>query len=261
MQERLLTVASELDAQTYGSRKIPVSKLSSDWQLGPYHMNIKGKYGLFDCVNGYDPMRLGSPSLWHHNANNITRMATSANAQLIPRVGIESQRHEQMLERAAKLQLCCELRTNTQKLAAVVTNSEMIGVRSFITLKPISPNMELGSNEMLCLWLNSSPGFLLRYVHANRPYPRRSSLTHTSASSMPVLNVSELSKTQLKAGMQAYQHLKGKELMPIFKMDQCKTRLDIDDAVCSILGLPKDSFQEIRKMMVIEPSISGNGTL
>ena len=261
VQERLLTVASELDAQTYGSRKIPVSKLSSDWQLGPYHMNIKGRYGLFDCVNGYDPMRLGSPALWHHDANNITRMATSANAQLIPRVGIESQRHEQMLERAAKLQLCCELRTNTQKLAAVVTNSEMIGVRSFITLKPISPNMELGSNEMLCLWLNSSPGFLLRYVHANRPYPRRSSLTHTSASCMPVLNVSELSKTQLKSGMQAYQHLKGKELMPIFKMDRCKTRLDIDNAVCSILDLPKDAFQEIRKMMVIEPSISGNVAL
>ena len=55
-----------------------------------------------------------------------------------------------------------------QRLAAVLADRPMLGVRSWVTLalRENAPAME----KTLCLWLNSTLGLLLRILHGNSPY-------------------------------------------------------------------------------------------
>ena len=86
----------------------------------------------------------------------------------------------------------------------------MIGVRSWITIKPIK--CRLGEEEALCLWLNSTPGLLLRIASANRPYLGRSGVPHERARKLPVLDVKSLSRAKLRKAVAIFEDLKGETL-------------------------------------------------
>lgn len=92
-----------------------------------------------------------------------------------------------MLAEASKLHFARELRTNTQRLAAVLTDQPLLGVRSWITLKPKSSKE--GDLETICLWFNSTLGLLMRLAHANQPYPGRSLITHSAIPSLKALGI------------------------------------------------------------------------
>ena len=83
-----------------------------------------------------------------------------------------------------------------QRVAAVMTDNPMLGVRSWTSVLPRNPAP--GKDEALCLWLNSTFGLLLRIMHGNRPYLGRSAVPHELARTMPVLDVEALSAGQLR---------------------------------------------------------------
>ena len=97
-----------------------------------------------------------------------------------------------------------------QRVAAVMTDDPMLGVRSWITVLPRTPAP--GKDEALCLWLNSTFGLLLRIMHGNRPYLGRSAVPHELARTMPVLDVDRLSNSQLTVAAVAHADLKHREL-------------------------------------------------
>ena len=115
-----------------------------------------------------------------------------------------------MLKEAGRLHIARELRHAPQRLAAVYTSEPMLGVRSWITA-----NMKkdrVGAEEALCLWLNSTPGLLLRLCNANRPYLGRSALPHELMRTLPVLNIETLSNKQLRRACAIFSKLKDKSL-------------------------------------------------
>ena len=156
-------------------------------------MQIKNpKQGLFTIVETDDQSRTGHPALWHHSASRITRLEVAANARLRERGDQSTAEQQAMLARTGRLHIARELGHAPQRLAAVQTNEPMLGVRSWITVMARKPSF--GKEEALCLWLNSTPGLLLRLVHANRPYLGRSALPHELLQTLPVLNVDRLSQ-------------------------------------------------------------------
>ena len=207
--------------------RVPTAKLSSVCRLGPYHMQVKNpRQGLFDVEATSDPTRAGHPALWHHRSGSLKTLGMGANARLSERPGRDREAQAEMLSRRARLHIASELRHAPQRLAAVLTDEPMIAFSSWITLSPISSGE--GKEEALCLWLNSTPGLLLRILHANRPCLGRSRLPHKVARNLPVLDIDALSKQQLKDARRLFDSLKRQPLRGFAHLAEDPVRRELD---------------------------------
>ena len=134
---------------------------------------------------------------------------------------------EAMLQRSGRLHIACELRHAPQRLAAVRTPEPMLGVRSWTTVNLKSDRS--GSEEAMCLWLNSTPG----PTPANLPRKiartlGRSGLPHELMRSLPLLNVDALSEEQLQRARVLFEELKNKTLHGFSRLATDPVRRELD---------------------------------
>ena len=236
---------------------IPIAQLEGICDLGPYHMQIKNpKHGLFEIVDTDDPTREGSPAIWHHRSDRVTTLETGANARLRPRPDRDTNQQSEMLARASRLQLASELGHAPQRAAAVLTERAALGVSSWITLLPKQSSH--GKEEALCLWLNGTLGLLLRIVHANRPYLGRSRLPHELAQTLPVLDVDQLSGSQLAAASQVFEELRREPLQGFAKLCSDPVRRELDHRFFKeVLGYAVDTELDlVAEMLNREPALT-----
>ena len=255
-QVELVVVAEGMCAGGEGSLAgLPIVDLGSIADLGPYHMQIRNPtQGLFSIVETDDPLRSGIPALWHHKSTEATTLGVKANARLERRADKDRSGQDQMLERQGRLQLVSDLGMAPQRVGAVLTETPMLGVRSWITVVPQDPIP--GKEEALCLWLNSTPGVLLRIVHSNRPYLGRSALPHELARTLPVLDVDQLSPEQLASAVTVYEDLKGKPLQGFSAIDHDPVRIELNARLCcEILGVEALVVEELTRKLALEPTI------
>ena len=239
------------------SFRLPIASLEREWTLGPYEMQIKNPtQGLFDIVDTDDPTRNGHPALWHHGANRIKNLVVTANARITERSGKNANSQAAMLARAGRLQLARELGHAPQRLAAVVTAQPMLGVRSWITLTPKKPLH--GSDEALCMWLNTSLGLLLRIVHANRPYLGRSAVPHELARTLPVLDVAALSEAQRAAACELFDEMKHQPLQGFAHLASDPVRRELEHRFfADVLGYSADAELDLlAQMLNREPTLT-----
>lgn len=161
-----------------------------------------------------------------------------------------------MLDRSARLQMSLDVRSTSKRVVSCLTTTPMLGIRSWVTLKVRTPAQ--GKEEALCLWLNSALGFVVRILHANRPYSGRSSLTHTSSRTLPVLDVDSLSPDQLMAAAGIFADLKRRPLKRLLKMHEDPARQELNDSFCKeVLGIDPVKARRLAAMLVLEPTING----
>ena len=236
--------------------QVPLAPLREGWTLGPAHTQIKSsKYGIFTITKTDDPTRLGKPALWHHSFKRMQTLESSANARLNRRASVPEQDMADMLSKTGKFHIATDLRANTQKIAAVVTDECMLGVGSWVTFKPIKKRE--GSEETMCLWMNSSIAVLLRVALCNKPYLGRIRMTHSSYKPFPVLDISQLSDAKLLVGKQMCERLKKKVLLPFKDMHRDSVRQQIDGFVCELLGLDKKDVARTAQELSREPIMLG----
>ena len=225
--------------------------------IGPYHMQIKNpKQGLFDIVETGDLLRSGHPALWHHDAETMKTLETKANARLHERSDQTTEEQEAMLQKAGHLQIACELGHAPQRLAAVRTNEPMLGVSSWTTANLKTDRA--GAEEALCLWLNSTPGILLRVCHANRPYLGRSRLPHELMRILPVLNVETLEEKQLQRASVLFSELKDKSLEGFAQLASDPVRRELDRRLLAdVLGYDEpDMIDRLATALNNEPMMT-----
>ena len=252
----LVLVAEGMRSGSNGSLTgIPMVDLDSIADLGPYHMQIRNPtQGLFSIVETDDPLRPGIPALWHHKSTEATTLEAKANARLERRADKDRSAQDRMLERQGRLQLVSDLGMAPQRVGAVLTETAMLGVRSWITVLPRNPAP--GKEEALCLWLNSTPGVLLRIVHGNRPYLGRSALPHELARTLPVLDVDQLSVKQLAAAASLYEDLKGKRLEGFSGIESDPIRSELNARLCrEVLGIEPAGVEELTRKLALEPTM------
>ena len=245
------------DAGQLGNCEVTMTRLGNLCRLGPAEMQIKNEnQGLFDIVETADPTVYGEPALWHHSAQAIRTLETSANARLRPKADREEEEQSAMLDEAGTLHVARELGHAPQRLAAVCTDEAMLGVRSWITLNLKTP-VEGGANT-LCLWLNSTAGLLMRLIHANRPYLGRSGLPHELAETMPVLDVRKLDNDQREAGRKIFEDLRNRELKGFGEIDEDDVRIEIDERLWTdVLGAANtNALTRLRRALANEPTMT-----
>ena len=55
----------------------------------------------------------------------------------------------------------------------------------------------------------------------------------------------------------AYDALSERDTLPLPRMDACRTRRALDEAVCAALGVDAETVSEIRRQLSREPSVTG----
>ncbi|MDE0358798.1 MAG: hypothetical protein OXN92_13830 [Gammaproteobacteria bacterium] len=245
-----------------GLGSVPIAELGKLADFGPYEMQIKNpKQGLFTIrerpLGATDPeweLRAGFPALWRHKAFRNKSLEARADSRLERRADRGRSDQDRMLAQQARLQLARELGMAPQRVAAVITDTPMLGVRSWTSVLPRSPAP--GKNEALCLWLNSTLGLLLRIMHGNRPYLGRSAVPTELASTMPVLDVDRLSNGQLAAATAVYADLKHRELQGFSALAADPVRRKINERLSrEVLGIDPGIVADITRKLALEPTL------
>ncbi len=233
VQPDLVLHAERLRRRDYDTfSKVPIIEIGNIAELGPYEMQVKNPtQGLFTIVETDDPLRAGMPALWHHSSSRETSLQVTTNARLERRPDRDKEKQDRMLAQQRRLHLARDLGMAPQRLAAVLTDKPMLGVRSWVTL--LVHNQAPGAEEALCLWLNSTPGLLLRILHGNRPYLGRSSVPHELIRTLPALDVNRLSADQLAAAAGIYEDLKSKTLQGFSKIQDDPVRNELNTRLCA----------------------------
>ena len=261
-QGRLADIAATLARESTlrlgnQSLPIPIANLSESCEFGPYEMQIKNpSQGLFRIVETSDPTRTGHPAFWHHSSTAVTTMGVAANARLTERPDKSADAQADMLQRAGRLQLARELGHAPQRVSAALADEAMLGVRSWITLLP--RQLARGKEEALCLWLNSTPGLLLRILCANRPYLGRSAVPHEVARILPALDIDALSKDQLEAAVQVFKSLGRQRLRGFAHLAKDRVRRSIDHRLFEdVLGYDVGTeLDGLARSLSLEPTIT-----
>lgn len=187
----------------------------------------------------------------------MTTLKAAANAKLRRRKGKSRAEQDKMLKQASHLQIASDLGHAPQKLAAIYTKEPMLGVRSWISLKMKNPHD--GAEEVLCLWLNSTLGLLLRLVHANRPYLGRSGLPHELTQTLRAIDTNCLTDQQLQIGKQILADLADKSLAGFAKLTSDPIRRELDHRLMTdLLMLPDaaNTVERLAKMLAHEPLLT-----
>ena len=241
---------------------LPITKLGDFAELGPYHMQVKNpKRGLFTIrerptgvADSEWELRAGYPALWRHQALRNKSLEARADSRLERRADRDRGEQDRMLAKGSCLHLAAELRMAPQRVAAVITDNPMLGVRSWTSVLPRNPAP--GKNEALCLWLNSTLGLLLRIMHGNRPYLGRSGVPHELARTMPVLDVDRLSNNQLAAAAAIHADLKHRELQGVSALAEDLVRREINERLCrEVLGIDPEIAADVTRMLSLEPTL------
>ena len=141
------------------------------------------------------------------------------------------------------------------------TDRKTIGGRAWISIKLPTAKLE----KSLVLWGNSTLGLLMYWWHSSKQQRRRGSIPKSALQSLPVLDVTALSPTQLASATRIFDQTCQLPLKPLHELDIDDNRKLIDRRFYrEVLNLPAAILADggpldiLRHKLSREPSIRGS---
>jgi hypothetical protein len=212
---------------------------------------------IFDAFSVDRDASEWSPHLgfWDHDAQKVTRISQKPNATLFARTepipGRNLKPANAVWEKSGKILLVSRLRTNTHRVIATGFSKRVLG-NTWWGFDDSDLSSE--QRKSLLLWLNGTLSILSYFGRRAITQGAWMQMKKPAWSSMPVLNVRQLSKENLRVLSDAYDRLAGKDLRPIAQLDVDPVRRQIDDILCSVLQLP--DLSAIRTLLAREPGLT-----
>lgn len=195
------------------------------------------------------------PAFWGHEASKVRSIAQEPNNNLAARTtaatGRKLKSAHAVWQKAGPILLAERIRFNTHRCMALGFSKPVLG-NTWWSFRADGLSEE--AVKALLLWLNSSLAILLYYSRRVVTEGAFVGMKKPAWTSMPVLDVQNLSEDKLKTLAKAYDKLAKEELMPLAQLDKDKTRERIDSALCKALGFP--DISPIRELLVREPGLS-----
>jgi len=258
---------------------VPVSvrTVSAIGKIGPVHRDING-----DSPDGgiRGPFRIEAlntrtvptyPVLWSHEAARERCMEFAADSEGVIRQGASPAEDINVRNKADRISATAsychfnaDFRFNSQSTAMQFTSRRTIGGSAWPSISLASTDQE----KALTLWGNSSLGLLLHWWHANKQQAGRGRIGVSALTSMPVLDVTRLSKDALSRAVAIFDSMKHRELRPINEIAHDSVREEIDVRLATeVLGFPPELVTPdgplalLRQKLALEPSITGSKLL
>src|SRR5262249_8170171 len=108
--------------------------------------------------------------------------------------------------------------------------------------------------KALLLWLNSSLSLLLYFGRRVITEGAWMQMKKPAWASMPVLDVRALPSAKLKMLASTYDTVAELDLCSLAQLDRDPVRIQIDDAISKVFGLP--SLSPVRELLAREPGLS-----
>lgn len=253
---------------------VPITTVEKIGEVGPIHRDINGKNPGGGIRGPFDirPPKPGSvptyPALWSHSANRERTLAFDGDSEAIPRHGKTAAakaalalKVESVWKTASHCHFNCDFRFNSQSTGMQFTPQKTIGGRAWISIRLASVKKE----KALVLFANTSLGMLLRWWHSNRQQSGRGNIGKSALQTMPILDVSALTPTQLDAAEKLFNAVSQKAMLPMYRLDEDSVRQELDQRFgTEVLGIPAHLFEPggpvdlLRKKLAKEPSVRGN---
>jgi hypothetical protein len=256
---------------------IAMSTVSKVGRVGPYHMDINGNTpdggirGPFRIEELKGKAAPTYPVLWTHHAERERCMEFEADSEGILRQGENPTEDKFAQEKAGMIWATAshchfnrDFRFNSQSTAMQFTSKKTIGGMAWPSI--ILSNAE--QEKALTLWGNSSLGLLLHWWYVNKQQAGRGRSGVASLPSMPILDVTRLSRGALAKAVAIFDEMKHKELRPVNEIAHDKVRAEIDLRLATeVLGFPPEMAAPdgplalLRQKLALEPSITGSKSL
>ena len=242
----------EQDAQV-----VPMATVQHVCQVGIYDMNIvgRGKQTAFDRIK--PPSAAPTyPMLWGHDAQLEKRMVVAPDSEGRVKPGRE-QRAEEIWETRSHAHHNRDFRFNSQPLAVAFTENQTIGGRAWPNVKFSERSHEIAYT----LWGNTTLGLLCYWWHSSRQQAGRGSMPITAIRSMPTLDVTKLTPSQLAKAEEIFEDMRDSQFLPANEAYRDNSRKELDHRVLiDMLGLPESilgSLELLRLKWCSEPSVHG----
>lgn len=249
--------------------------------LGPLHRDINGREkdkngrprGPFDILplaSGEEPTY---PVLWGHDATREVTLEFEPDCKAVPQPDADERKLVEVVTSRTHLHINLDWQFNSQPLQSQWTSRPAIGGRAwpsvclYLNGKDIQRDQERKRLQSiaLLLWLNSTPGVLIRWLWSNRQQHGRGMATREILATMPVLDVRQLSEEQLSQCENLFCQLRCKCFLPVHRLPDDRARADLDVGLLgNILGWPRGWFEVhgpldlVRRKLAAEPSVHGH---
>ena len=262
--------------------EVPITSFGNIAQLGPLHRDITGKEtsrktgaprGPFEV----SPIFMGEvptyPMLWEHRAEREVTLEFPPDCKGVVRPNADPKKLAKIVKAATHLHMNLDWRFNSQPLQAQWTPVPAIGGTAWPSVlvhpharhKRCNPAVERAQAIALLLWMNSTPGALLRWFWSNRQQNGRGRLTREVVPTLPVLDVRKLTAAQLARCEEVFRSLRDKPLRPLHQVPEDATRAAIDfELLAGVLGWRREWFAPngpldlLRRKLAAEPSVHGH---
>lgn len=252
-------------AQRHGTIEIPVVNLGSLGSRGLVHRDISGwnaagdgqLRGPFDIVEIKPGEVSAYPALWNHNAKREKQLIVKPDSRGIPRKNSRDRADQVWEKTRSRLHFNLGFQTNSQPLAACITQENTIGGSAW-------PNFlcnDLQWESVLALWANTTLGLIAFWWIGSHQHKGRSMITITRLPSLTVLDARVLSPKQLHLADSLFEQFCDREFLPASEAWRDQTRDDLDRSVLiDLLKLPEDILEPLallRRQWCAEPSVHG----
>ena len=234
---------TEPDAYAVG-----VAPLSTLADIGPAGQRIRDAYTYSPL-----PTASGRRALWRHRTDVTQSMLAQTDVYIEPKAAKRNQADSYWAQRSDML-LPHKLRLNLARVAAVTLPEQTVG-SLWTPCRPHDPAL----TKALCLYLNSTPGLLTILGRKDNRIPSYPSFSLDTLRTLPVPNFAEVGSAEIDLLSNWFDLLKGETLQPFPQMHADPVRKQIDDAVCTALGLDAAWVANVRQALVREPSVTDGG--
>jgi hypothetical protein len=189
-------------------------------------------------------------SFWGYDSDHLFTISQNVNKSLEPKNKTNSAR--ELWKKSGNLMIVERYRLNTYSLMAIYTNERAI---SNVLWSIVASEI---NSKILCVWLNSTFGYLLALPSAEVTEGPWIAYKKEELWKLPVLDINSLTRTQKEEFIKLFDEFKDSEFKPPpEEFKQPNVRLKIDEKISQILHL-KVKLDGVYDLLSKEPMITGD---
>ena len=246
------------------SLNIDMATIDDVFQVGPTHHlighlqgnNPTGAFEFYAVTSRTDAIGKDR-ALWRANGKTQKNLAVlpTDKGSSPTNVGSESER-DNMRRYQSNLFYARNMRWTSQALLTAMTQRPAMGGSSWTTLG----HKDVRVQKAFALWANSTFGMVVHWTQGQRTHTGRSRTQIGSLKQIPCPRLDRLNDATLNQAADDFDLLAKKDLLPACQAHVDNTRIAIDEAVISMLGLPnraKTIIVMLQWLWCNEPSVHG----
>lgn len=244
---------------------IPMCTIGKLFDVGPTHDRIgspidsSSPRGVFDVVpvQGETDAIGADRCMWHANAQIQKSLFSFATHKGIPKADVSDEELNGIRETASKLFYSKNMRWTSQKILSTLTEQSYLGGRSWLSMN----HEDFRIQSVFCIWANSTLGMLLHWSSGQRTQTGRSTTQVNAVREICCPNFRLLSNEKLDLASGFLSSWGTQIFRPACQAHVDSIRVELDDAVIEILGLPEEAKTIVEKLRFLwcnEPSVHGN---